>query len=465
MANQSSWVQSLDKIFLSMMWWLIPMTIIIWLPFTRPFWWVFLAIFLSIELKKLYLWWIAWDFAYAETEWDFIEIVPPKEILTPLKAMEDVFTSMWSPLFDGANWREEWCEGELTEVPYWMSLEIVSTEGEIHFYARVMRAHRPFLESILYSHYPELEIFDTQDYTSSVPNNLPNKEWDTYGEDFVLKRPDPYPIKTYENFFEPQGERIVGEEKRIDPINSLLESMAKLGKGEHYWVQFTLMGTADNFEPKFKKDAEEIIAKLAKRPAPKKPRTFAGELGFMLNDIVFGPNKEGEGEYATYKWERPDEKEEKPGKEASLTPGERDVLTAVENKIKKPLYRTSIRGVYVAKRENFNKSNRVIFRPYVTHFLTRNLNFIGFHLGTRPKVHYWFRKMRVRFRARRMLRNYILRFPPFFPNRREGCSIFNPEEIATMYHFPLKISSTFLPSMTRVESKKGGAPSNLPIGE
>ena len=41
-----------------------------------------------------------------------------------------------------------------------------------------------------------------------------------------------------------------------------------------------------------------------------------------------------------------------------LTPGERDIITEIENKLKKPVFRTTIRGVYVAKRDNWSSTNR-----------------------------------------------------------------------------------------------------------
>ncbi len=208
------------------------LAIVVWVPFLRPWWWIFTPLVLSIELRTLYLWWIGWDYQYANTKWVILEIIPPKEILVPLKAMEDVFVTMFGPLIDSGNFRETWCEGELTEAPFWMSWEIVSLEGSVHFYARVMAQHRTTLESTLYSHYPELEIQEVSDYVKDVPQTVPNDEWDLYGEDFITTGSPAYSIRTYEQFFEPQGEKISAEEKRIDSMNSLLESMARLGPGE-----------------------------------------------------------------------------------------------------------------------------------------------------------------------------------------------------------------------------------------
>lgn len=439
------------------------MAIIIWVPFLRVWWWLFAPIFLSIELRVLYLWWMRWDYNYSKKKWVTLEIITPKEVLTPLKAMEDIFTVMWGPLYNMANWRERWCEGELNDAPGWISWEIASTEGSLHFYVRMAAENRTSVETILYSHYPEIEIHEVQDYTKSVPQNIPNEEWDVYGEDFVLGTSPAYPIKTYEKFFEPQGERISAEEKRIDPMSSLLELMSKLGSGEHFWLQFITMSVDNITQPEVVKDAEKIIGKISKRPAKKKKKTFFDDFVEVIYNLVLGFEREGSGEKATYKMRSLSSSVSDSGeREMVLTPGEREILTEVENKVKKPLFRTCIRGIYVAKRENWRPSNRVLSRAYFSHFQTNNLNYIRFSTGTRPKTHYIFRRRIPYLRTRRMFRNFAMRLPPYFPDRKKDCAVLNPEELATLYHFPLKITGLVFPTMTRIESKKSGPPPNLP---
>ncbi len=117
-------------------WWVFILAFVFWVPFLRVWWWVVAPIVLSMELKTLYLWWIEWDFAYAKTKWVVLEIIPPKEVLIPLKAMEDVFVVMFNPLSDVANFRELWCDGELINTPYWMSFEVASFEGHVHFFCQ-----------------------------------------------------------------------------------------------------------------------------------------------------------------------------------------------------------------------------------------------------------------------------------------------------------------------------------------
>lgn len=453
------WITWVRKVVWDPFWWIFLFAIILWVPFLRVWWWFFLPIMLVSQLKTLYLWWIDWDFAYAKSKWKMYEITPPKEVLTPFKAMEDVFTVIW-PIWDNGNWRERWIEGELDNAPFWMSWEIASTEGSLHFYMRMLAGHKTMVESVLYSHFPEIEINEVPDYTKAVPQNIPNEEWDMYGEDYELPRPAAYPIKTYEKFFEPQGEKISAEEKRIDPMASLLEMLSKLGPGENYWFQFITIPIADVDDP-WKKEGEKIIKKIAKAPT-KKELTFLEDLWYTLRMIIVGPEKEGSGEKATYSWLDPTKGEEGE-REMVLTPGERELLTEIDNKMKKAAYRVSIRGVYVAKRENWKAPHRVLARSYFSHFSTQNMNRITLVGSTRPKVHYIWRKRRAFLRARRMMRNTILRFPPLFPDRSSITCILNAEELATIFHFPIKITGLVAPSMTRIESKKGGPPSNLPV--
>ena len=456
------WWEWVKKIFWDPFWWVILFLIILWVPFLRVWWWVFLPLMLQAQLKTLYLWWIGWDYDYAKQKWVVLEVTPLENLLMPLKAMEDIFTSIW-PIMDNGNFREVWCDGELPYGPYWCSWEIASIEGKIHFYIRCLQQHRNSIEAALFGHYPDIEIAEAQDYVKLVPPTVPNDDWDMYGEDWNFERNTAYPLKTYEKFFEPQGERIAAEEKRIDPIISLLEAMSKLGPGEHYWVQFITVPVGNDDEPDWKDEGQKIINKIAGR-AEKKEITFMQMLMHTLGELIGGPAKEGEGESASYSWIPLEKDEETDELRISLTAGEREIITEVERKMSKLVFRTSIRGVYVAKRDAWKASNRVISRSYMGHFTAVNLNNFRFQTKTRPRIHFFMRKRRVFMRARKMFRMTVLRFPPLYPERRELCPLLNSEEMATLWHFPLRVSGGSL-AMGKVESKKAGPPANLPIEE
>jgi len=343
--------------------------------------------------------------------------------------------------------------------PYWYSWEIASIEGKVHFYLRFLQQHVSSIEASLYGHYPDIEIREVPDYVKLVPQTVPNEDWDMYGEDWDLREEDALPIKTYEKFFEPQGERISAEEKRVDPIISLLESMARLGPGEHYWAQFITVPICDLDEPEWRVNGRKIITKITKRPE-KKEASFGEDLGQTFRDIISGPQKEGE----SYSWPSTMRDEETGEREMALTPGEREIVTEVENKLKKPAFRTTIRGVYIAKRESWRAPNRTLLRTYMGHFITTHMNSFGFQAKTRPRVHYFWRKRRVFLRARKMFKNAVLRLTPLFPDRHELCPILSSEELATLFHFPIKITGMVTPTLEKIESKKGGPPPNLPIG-
>lgn len=283
------WWEWVKKVIWDPFWWLILFLIILWVPFLRVWWWFFLPLMLQSQLKTIYIWWISWDYDYAKAKWVVLEVTPIAEMLMPVKAMEDVFASIW-PLMDVGNFREVWCDGELQNGPYWCSWEIASLEGRVHFYLRFLQQHRASIEAALYGHYPDIEIKEVPDYVKLVPPTVPNEEWDMYGEDWDFREEDALPIKTYEKFFEPQGERIAAEEKRVDPIISLLEAMGKLGPGEHYWVQFVTVPIVDHDEPNWRKTGLKIINKFTKRPEKKEP-TLMDDLGQVVREIVGGPKR------------------------------------------------------------------------------------------------------------------------------------------------------------------------------
>jgi len=451
------WWEMVEKIIWEPFWWVILLILILWIPILRIWWWVLLPIMLAYQLKTIYLWWIGWDFDYAKQKWVILEITPLAEILVPVKAMEDVFAAIW-PIMDVGNFREVWCDGELSNGPYWCSWEIASVEGKIHYYVRCMQQHRVTIEAALFGHYPDIEIKEVADYTKLVPPTVPNDEWDMYGEDWDYRENTAYPIKTYEKFFEPQGEKISAEEKRIDPIISLLETMSRLGPGEHYWFQMITVPVGDADEPDWKAESRKLVNELVKRPEKKK-LTFMDELSYVFKVLIGGPKKEGE----SYEWPELMKDDETGEREMALTPGEREVVTEVENKLKKPVYRTTIRGVYVARRDAWRAPNRVLSRSYMGHFATGNLNSLGFSSETRPRVHFFMRKRRVFVRARKMFKMSVLRFTPKFPDRHEICPIMSTEELATLYHFPIRVTGMVTPTLEKIESKKAGPPANLPI--
>jgi len=436
---------------------------IIWL-ILKNWWWFFLPIILVFPFKFLYSWWVRWEVWYKKNKWILIEIKPPKEILKPFRAMEDIITVLWG-VYDSANWRERWCEGEFPRGPYWFSFEMASIGGKIHFFMRILEVWRDMVEASIYSYYPEAEISLVEDYTKYVPQDIPNKEWDLYSEDYSLMKDDVYPIKTHSTFFEERPE-VTKEEKRLDPLNSLLEAMAKIKPAEQIWFQITAAPITNNDIPWISR-GKKIANKIAKRPVEKATKPILQEAAEIL---ISGEPAE------------PPPKEESflIAPELRLTPGEKEILRGIENKISKQGFKAWIRMIYLYKRDEPHFiGNYKIIRSYFNHFMTENLNTLIYWGPTRTRIHYWMRNRRLYLRKRKQFRNYIERLPSLFPRTMlgepffpfgiaprgpgiRGTIVLNSEELATIYHFPAKITA-LAPAITPIEAKKGGPPPGLPI--
>lgn len=414
--------------------------------FLRAWWWLLLPFLLFRPFLYLWVWWRQEVFAEKNPS-IILELKAPPEVAQPMKAMESVFAGLWQ-LYDPPNPREKWFEGKYQ---FSIALEIVSIEGEVHFYLRCPKGARKLVESAIYAQYPDAEISEAEDYTKNVPQNIPNKEWELWGCNYYPVKPDVYPIKTYSQFFEERSE--IEEEKKIDPMSLLVEGLSKLGKGEQIWIQFILWPiTTAQYD--FVKAGRAIVDTLVHRPKPPKPTTLLEDLSAAGTLLATGKAPA----------EKAKEVQELIPPEMKLTPGEREVVAAIERKISKYAFLATIRFINVAKRESYFSPTKALVFSYFTQFATNDLNALVPFKPTITKVHTistWFLdKRRVFLRKRRLFRNYINRVPPFFPNF-EYRFLLNVEELATMFHFPGRITTPTV-AVPRVEAKKGEAPPELP---
>jgi len=409
----------------------------------KNWWWFILPTILYFPLKTLYFWWLNWEVWYKKKKWILIEIKPPKEILKPFKAMEDIFAILWGIAYHSPNWKDKWCGGEPGPTSGWFSCEIVSIEGNIHFYFRIEEGWRQLVESALYAQYPDIEINLVDDYTKNVPVNLYSKEWDFYGEEYRFLKDDPYPIKTYSSFFERPGEKVLEGQEKIDPLHSLLEDLSKLKSGEQFWFQINAEAVLNKDYP-WQTKGKEIADKIAKRPPKTKQKPILQE---AIEILISGPSP------------KPAEKETFPP-EMKLTPGEKGFLESIENKIGKIGFKTSIRIIYLAKKDAWYAPHYYIARTYFSHFINEP-QVIVYWQKTATKANFFLRNRRIFLKKRKILRNYINRFHPQYPRQPgKGCFILNIEELATIFHFP---SQVIVPTLPYVEAKKAGPPPELPI--
>lgn len=410
----------------------------------KVWWWVLLPIVLFPFLKFHYLW-------YIQGKWDntikkiVLEIKIPEEVPRLIQSMEQVFAGIHG-MHDVITWKQKWFEGQYQLS---LSLEIVSIGGEIHFFIRMPEPFRDLIESNIYAQFPDAEISQVEDYAKNVPQNIPNKEWNVFGWDMVNSNKSPYPIRTYRAFEEAPS---TPEEKRITPLAGLLEGMTILKPGEQLWVQIRIMPVRE--EIPWAKEGREIVAKIVKRPEKVKPKSMVGEAARVL---ISGKVPYGE------------EEKEAPiiPPEMRLTPGERDIVKGIEDKIAMVGYYTNIRCIYLGKRDVFFKPKARVAFGFFKGISTENLNGLKPWKKTFPRVEWFWSKRRVYLRSRRTLRKYIKRVPPLYPKdlpypSENGRFILNIEELATLFHFPGRLAAP-APGVSRIGAKKGGPPPTVPL--
>ena len=407
----------------------------------KIWWWALIPFILFQPAKYLYRWFLMekWDRTIKRI---VLEIKLPKEVLKPIKAMDSVFAGFHA-IHDVFTWREKWLEGQFQLN---ISCEVVSLGGEVHFYIRTPEIYRNIIESNIYAQYPEAEISLVPDYTKNVPQDIPNKDWNLWGCEFINSREYLYPIKTYPKF---ETEREAKEEKRVDPLAGLLEGMATIGPGEQFWLQIMAKPVRDEI-PWIKK-GRELADKIARRPEKQRRKPLIEE---AVEILVTGKPPGAP----------PEEKEVIPP-EMKLTPGEREILTSIEVKISKFGYDCNIRYIYLGKRDVFLKPRGRFVFGFFKDVSTENLGGLKIWKDTMTKVKsvpFWFLdKRRLYLRQRKLFRNYVSRVTPLFP-RAGGTYVLNTEELATLYHFPGRIVAP-APAVPRVEAKKGEAPPGLPV--
>lgn len=350
-----------------------------------------------------------------------LEIKLPREQLKSPRAMEIALSGFY--VTSSGNWWTKFFKGRHRR---WYSLELISIEGSIHFLIRTNVLYQNLIEGHLYSQYPDIEIREVDDYTLDIDFLEHNEKWKGFGIELAPSKPSCFPFKTYVDF---ELDRDPKEELKNDPLLGIIEAMGSMGPGEHMWSQLLIMPTLhDELKTIAVEEVKKIVKKTKNVSAP----------GFdFIKAITETP-----------------------------TPGERIIAEQIEKKMMKPMFDVGIRHMYIAKRESYRSSMQYsVLNPYRVFNNPQGNTFavgvetdydapVSFHGGIYPKIYRIDKMTRQMFDAYRK-RSY------FFPPYTRTVFQLNVEELATMYHFPGRVSET--PTLARIESKRGEAPVNLPV--
>ena len=369
-------------------------------------------------------------------QWSLIEILIPREIRKSPKAMEQVLDQIYSLRNTPENFIERYWDGEVT---YWWSLEIVHFNDETHFYIRTLSKYRNIIEAQLYSNYKDIELVEVDDYVDRIPaktDDLYKMGMDLFGLELALLREGAYPFRGY-----PQFESSIEEEKSLDPISGLLEVLAKLKREEHLWLQILIKP----YDPvKWKESGHKIVEDLKKKFAPR--QEIAGKMVFSMR-----------------------------------TPGETDIMEAIEKNLAKSPFETIIRYIYFAPRSIFSRQTPYRgVRSAFAQYTTQNMNIFIPNIATRTMV-WWIRfpfffpKKREEAKKQRLLLNYreramvpemkigqILNSQIFYFDKKSKPAVMSSEGVATLFHPPSYLILT-APFIKRTEAKRMGPPAGLQI--
>jgi hypothetical protein len=367
-----------------------------------------------------------------------LEIRIPKDIQKSPLAMEIILGSMQQS--GAATYTEAYIDGKV--IP-WFSLELVSIEGQVHFYIWASeKKFKNLLEAQIYAQYPTVEIYEVpaeKDYVRQF--SYDSDKHVIWGMQFKLTDKDVYPIKTYIDYSLDKDQK---DEFRIDPMTAVLEYLGSIGKGQQAWIQILI-----------KKHGKEDIKQFHLKEKPVWKGKAKEEIDLIRAEATPKPT----GDYPGF---------------PNPTKGQIEKIAAIERSLGKLSFDTCMRGFYLAEKDSFNPVYISGLIGSARQYSSNYLN--GFKLGTKTDVTDAFKDLctlfpflspakerKVQKYKRLMYNAYRLRsyfFPPY-QNFRQNPFILNTEEIATIYHFPGNVSTT--PTLTKIASKKSEPPANLPI--
>lgn len=365
--------------------------------------------------------------AIAKEEKVLLEIKMPQDIQKSPVAMEIFLSALYQK--GSANYLDTYFGGK---VPPWFSLELVSLGGQVRMFIWSWKKYQRMIEHQFYAQYPNIEIYEAEDYTKGVFNNP--DEWSMWSTYFKLTSADAFPIKTYVDY---GMDKDPEDEYKIDPMSAVLEYLGSLAPGEQAWIQ--------------------IMIKANKKEGLQEGRLFS------KGDWTDGVKKEIETIRKGAEAKKEKDGTVTPGR--PLTKGEQDTLSALERSLSKPAFDCAIRGVYIAKNEAFNPENIPGLIGTFRQYSSNTLN--GFKLGKFTDFNYpWedFMRMRRSKLERQYIEAYKMRsfFQEPYRHFRQNPIVLTTEELATIFH-PTSGIAVQTPTFQRISSKKAEPPANLPV--
>ncbi|NBV77378.1 hypothetical protein EBR66_04405 [bacterium] len=403
-----------------------------WFFGTAPIWG---PIVLLSAANSTWIWYVHSQFL-SHVHPVLLEVKIPREITKSPRAMEMVFNQLWTT------------SGEVTFITrFWKgsvrtfySFELCSFGGEIHFYVWCWKKYRRVLETALYGQFPDIEIFEVEDYAMNFVFD-PKKHMAFVGDYRKVSSstdyPNVFPLRTYIDF---ELDKDPKEEFKIDPIASVFETLSNLKPTEQVWIQLIIRS--------LKQDGELLTYK----------NKWAYQVRYEIDNL--------RRQAALKPGERLDE-DKPPQGFPYPTWRQTERIKSMERALTKQPFEVGARHIYISDPDHFDGTIFTAVR-----WLWKNFHYLdptgesmfvskGWHNDFDYPWQDW-KGIRWNLLIRRGLDAYRRRSFFYEPwKSTDKSNVMSPEELATLWHFPS--SSIKAPGLRRSLSKKAEPPANLPI--
>lgn len=380
---------------------------------------------------------------YGESvKWIILHIKVEKQNLQSSLAVEHIFFQLHASM-GSFTWAQKYLEGQYQLA---ISIEIVSMGGKISYLVRIPEGLKNLAETAFYSYYPNAEISVVEDYMKNLAVwDVDDSPWDLWGTEYLMTNNSAFPIRTYRDFEHPAA-----EEKIIDPLAGLLEALGKAEAHELMAVQYNIRPKADS---EWHALSKKVIAEL------KGEKKFEqGWLSLIVDTVI---------NFITGKMPEQKKEEQKFPPVQRMSEGEKEILHAVELKMSKTGWDTKIRTLYIAPKDRFDKTKKAsiigAFRQ-MSGMTTNNLKpdtastWTDYKYKLLQNLENPYIEWMIGYKKKNFLKAYIERSMIKGP----GPMLFNNEELATLFHFPIATTPGAQP-VESVAVKKGQPPTDLPV--
>ncbi len=289
------------------------------------------------------------------------------------------------------------------------SFEIVASDKMISFYVSANHTQARYLQQQIQAHYPDASMEEVDDYNIFHPNAS------VLGGYMITKKHYIFPLKTYKDMED-------------DPLNPILNVMSKLEKNEGMSLQFVIRSGHGVWHKK----AGEIVRKAYQTNSISE--AFSG----------LGGNKILAGFIDLLRISKPKKEDDLSNvqEQKRLTAMEEEMLKGIETKNSKAGLDVNIRVVVSAR----DKGQAQVYLDNIANVMSQ---YNHYDYGNN------FNSRFVKRGQKKIINDFIYRR---FDDKISR--LFNTEELASMYHFPLKSAET--PNIVWLTARHSAVQSDIP---